>query len=94
MKVDPIKPTLKAPGTKRLKLESDELLSNFAFKFDMRRYDEGGGRRELRDSVKWEPLPDDVTRMYRRSYGEYAPETKRVATYRDSVTAEKVGLSI
>jgi hypothetical protein len=60
----------------------------------MRRYDEGGGRRELRDSVKWEPLPDDVTRMYRRSYGEYAPETKRVATYRDSVTAEKVGLSI
>ena len=38
MQVDPIKPTLKPPGTKRLKLEYDELLSNFAFKFNLRRY--------------------------------------------------------
>jgi len=36
--VDPIKPTLKAPGTKRLKLDFDEVLSNFTFKFDSRRY--------------------------------------------------------
>jgi hypothetical protein len=35
---DPIKPTLKAPGSKRLKLKLEELLSNFAFKFDLRRY--------------------------------------------------------
>jgi len=34
---DPTKPTLKAPGTKRLKLKHDEPLSNFAFKFNSRR---------------------------------------------------------
>jgi len=38
VQVDPIKPTLKAPGTKRLKLEYDVLLSNLAFKFILRRY--------------------------------------------------------
>ena len=38
MQVDPMNPTLKAPGTKRLKLKNDELLSNFAFKFNLRRY--------------------------------------------------------
>jgi hypothetical protein len=38
VQVDPIKPTLKAPGTKRLKLKCDLLLSNFAFKFNLRRY--------------------------------------------------------
>ena len=38
VQVDPIKPTLKAPGTKRLKLKYDELLSSFAFKFNLRRY--------------------------------------------------------
>ena len=36
--VDPIKPTLKAPGSKRLKLKYDELLSSFAFNFNLRRY--------------------------------------------------------
>jgi hypothetical protein len=36
--VDPLKPTLKAPGPERLKLERGELLSNFAFKFKLRRY--------------------------------------------------------
>ena len=40
MQVDPITPTLKAPGTKRLKLKHDESLSNFAFKFNLRRYAE------------------------------------------------------
>ena len=38
MQLDPIKPTLKAPGTKCLKLKYDKLLSNFAFKFKLRRY--------------------------------------------------------
>jgi hypothetical protein len=38
LQVDPIKPALKAPGTKRLNLQYDEPLSNFAFKFYMRRY--------------------------------------------------------
>jgi hypothetical protein len=31
-------PTMTAPGTKRLKLACDEPLSNFAFKFSLRRY--------------------------------------------------------
>ena len=38
MQVDPIKPKLKPPGTKRLKLKNDEPLSNFALKFNLRRY--------------------------------------------------------
>jgi hypothetical protein len=38
VQVDPINPTLKALGTKRLKLKCDEPLSNFAFKFNLRRY--------------------------------------------------------
>ena len=37
MQVDPVKPTLKPPGTKRLILVYDELLSNFAFHFNLRR---------------------------------------------------------
>ena len=46
MQVDPIKPTLKAPGNKRLKLQHDRLLSSFAFNFNSRRSIEGVG---------WEP---------------------------------------
>ena len=38
VQVDPIKPTLKAPGTKRLKVTHDKLLSSFAFNFNLRRY--------------------------------------------------------
>ena len=38
MQVDPCRPTLKAPITKRLKLKYDELLSSFAFNFNLRRY--------------------------------------------------------
>jgi len=41
VQVDPIKTTLKAPGTKRLKLEFNELLSSFASKSNLRRYTEG-----------------------------------------------------
>ena len=52
MQVDPIKATLKAPGTKRLKVDYDEPPSNFALKFNLRRYilaypcggDPNGGR--------------------------------------------------
>jgi len=36
--VDPIKPTLEAPGSKHLKLEHEKLLSIFALKFNLRRY--------------------------------------------------------
>jgi len=38
VQVDPFKPTLKAPGTKRLKLKHDKLVSSFAFIFNLRRY--------------------------------------------------------
>ena len=38
MQVDPIKPTLKAPGTKSSKLKCDELLSKIAFNYYLRRY--------------------------------------------------------
>ena len=38
MQVDPIKPKLKPPGTKRLRLKCDLLLSTSAFKFNLRRY--------------------------------------------------------
>ena len=41
MQVDPIKPTLKAPGTKRLKVNCVVPLSNFAFNFNLRRYNQG-----------------------------------------------------
>ena len=39
--VDPIKPTLKAPGSERLKLRHDKLPSNLAFNFNLRRYTVG-----------------------------------------------------
>ena len=38
MQVDLIKPTLTAPGTKRLKLCYDEPPSNFAFKCNLHHY--------------------------------------------------------
>ena len=41
MQINPIKPTLKAPGTKRLKLKYDEPLSNFGFNYNLRRYTMG-----------------------------------------------------
>ena len=46
MQVDPIKPKLKPPGTKLLKLEYHGLLSNVASKFNLRRYTEGLLRNE------------------------------------------------
>jgi len=38
VQLDPIKPKLKLPGTERLKLICDELLSKFAFNFNLGRY--------------------------------------------------------
>ena len=40
MQIDPVRPKLKPPGTKRLKLNCDILLSTSAFKFSLRRYTE------------------------------------------------------
>ena len=36
--VDPMKPTLKAHGSKRLKVEHEKLVSNFAFYFNLRHF--------------------------------------------------------
>jgi hypothetical protein len=57
-RLTPFKTTLKTPGTKRLKPEYEELISNFAFKFNLRRYTEAGesevGRAELQaDHAEW-----------------------------------------
>jgi hypothetical protein len=41
VQVDPIKPTLKPPGTKRLKPHYDKPLSTFAFKLNVRRHTKG-----------------------------------------------------
>ena len=41
VQVDPIKPKLKPPGTKRLKLNCDILVSSSAFEFNLRRYTTG-----------------------------------------------------
>ena len=41
MQVDPIKPTLKAPATKRLKLKYDKLLPSFGFNLNLRHFNQG-----------------------------------------------------
>jgi hypothetical protein len=43
VQADSIKPKLKLPGTKRLKREYVESPSNFAFKFNLRRYSTASG---------------------------------------------------
>jgi hypothetical protein len=47
VQVDPIKPTLKAPDTKRLELIYDETVSNFAFKFNLRYCTPAAAAREV-----------------------------------------------
>jgi len=42
VQVDPIKPKLKPPGTKRLKLKCGILLSTYALRFNLRRHNKGG----------------------------------------------------
>jgi len=47
VQIDPIKPAMKAPGTKRLKLKYDKRLSicfNFGYNFNLRRYNMDGKR--------------------------------------------------
>ena len=48
MRVDPIKPTLKAPGSERLMLKYDQLVSTVAFNFNLRCYTKGGHLEALR----------------------------------------------
>ena len=48
VQVDPIKPNLKPPGTRHLKVKCDTLISTFAFKFNLRRYNVDRQTRALR----------------------------------------------
>ena len=41
VQAEPVKPVLKAPGTKCLKPQYENLLSNFAFNFNLRCYTTG-----------------------------------------------------
>jgi hypothetical protein len=50
-----MKPKLKPTGTKRLKLNYDEVPSNFAFNFNLRRYD-------LDDTTSVSTSPHDGTK--------------------------------
>ena len=59
MQVEPIKPALNAPGTKRLKLTYDKMLSNVAFDINLRRYTVGLIRRQM------ETLSESVVRRCR-----------------------------
>ena len=54
VQVDPMKPKLKPPGTQRLTLKCDILLSNCAFKFNLRRYTKVGVEEHVKDtSFQW-----------------------------------------
>jgi len=50
-----MKPTRKPPGTKRLKLEHEKLLFNFAFKFNLRRSTEAAAKRDERKAAAASP---------------------------------------
>jgi len=53
VQVEPIKLTLKAPRSKHLKLKHDARLSNFAFNFNLRRYNEVTGKHVWRVGAKY-----------------------------------------
>jgi hypothetical protein len=55
VQIDPIRTALKAPGSKRLELIYDGPPSNFAFKFNLRRYTKA--TIELYASIAEELLP-------------------------------------
>ena len=81
MQVDPIKPALKPPGSHRLKLKYDKLLSNFAFRFNSRRYSPGSGRRRLQQQDS-----DGGGLAVRLHYRAMFAEEKSVGMYRQDGT--------
>ena len=76
MQVDPIKPTLKAPGFKLLKLKMTEPLSHFAFKFSLCRYTK-------EESSRWEATMWGRTRYY--SLVELDGEVPKAGAYTRSL---------
>jgi alpha-glucosidase (family GH31 glycosyl hydrolase) len=75
---------VKAPGAKRLKLEYDELLSNDAFNFKLRRYNTDGKRYMTWDSTVF-PTPqrmiDDVASRGRKMVTIVDPHVKKAGAY-------------
>jgi hypothetical protein len=67
VQVDPIKAMLKPPGAKHLRLKCDELLSSFAFKFNLRRYIKGQKEELLQRTVKRDHRIDALAGAYTRS---------------------------
>jgi hypothetical protein len=70
VQVDPIKPTLKAPGTNRLILKYDKLISIFAFNFKLRRYTKGNKCCERHSTVRPGAMFGPVTIMSDAMLGE------------------------
>ena len=60
MQVDPIKPMLKTPVTKRLTLKYDEPLSTFAFKINLRRYIQVLALTDVSEKSTAEPVGDNA----------------------------------
>ena len=75
MQVDPIKPKLKPPGTKRLKPNCDTLLSTTACKLNLRRYTEEYVRflTNILETVEKKyagfELPPDLAAQFRAEWG-------------------------
>ena len=67
MQIDPIKPALKAHGSKRLELIYDGQLSNFAFKFNLRRYNMGTVRGSCGGGCACEEFTIDANWEHRSS---------------------------
>jgi len=63
-----MKPTLKPPGTKRLKLKYVKFLSSFAFRFKLRRYNQDGTARLLKFRAGHSAPPTHVTFYGRDSW--------------------------
>jgi hypothetical protein len=64
VQVEPMNPKLKEPGTERFKLQYDNLVSRFAFKSNLRRYNPGWGR------ITWTRRVTRWTREGARSRGD------------------------
>ena len=58
-----MKPQLKAPGTKRLRLKYDNLLPGFAFNFNLRCYSQCAS--VLATMARWFPKDNAVERLER-----------------------------
>jgi len=88
VRVDPIKPTLKPNGTKRLKLEYDGPVSKFAYNFKLRRYSSGFGHITPAGSVIGHTMADLLSKvslpdvdMPRHSYAtSYVYTPRRMST--------------